>query len=99
MAAPPPLTSLQDLTIFDVRDLKTNEQYTTFYLITPDEIYFGQSSRNKRDITLAEYGAALEHIKDEETYPEVPKNIALTLAPNCLDDTSAFYQEAGPCEL
>ena len=94
---PPPITSLRDLTLIEAWDSETNKpKYVTFYLVTDDEeVFFGQSSKNKRRITLAEYSAALKHIKDEELYPEIPKGIELTIAPEGLEDSSAFIKQPG----
>ena len=94
---PPVVTSLQDLAIIEAWDSEANKpKYVTFYLVTPDEeVYFGQSTKNKRDLTLAEYSSALQHVKDEEIYPEVPNDITLTIAPDELDDTSAFIKRPG----
>jgi hypothetical protein len=94
---PPVVTSLQDLAIIEAWDSEANQpKYVTFYLVTPDEeVYFGQSTKNKRDLTLAEYGSALQHVKDEEIYPGVPNDITLTIAPDELDDTSAFIKRPG----
>lgn len=36
-----------------------------------------------------------EHINDDEIYPVVPKGVALTIAPDELDDTSAFIKRPG----
>jgi serine/threonine protein kinase len=94
----PPLdASLQDLTIIEAWDSETDKlKYVTFYLVTDnEELYFGQLSKNKRDITLAEYSSALEYIEDTEVYPEVPGGIALTIAPGNVDDTSAFIKRPG----
>jgi serine/threonine protein kinase len=94
---PPPVTSLRDLTIIEAWDSETDKpKYVTFYLVTSnDELYFGQLSKNKRDITLAEYSSALEYIQDEEIYPEVPEDVVLTIAPDSLDDTAAFIKRPG----
>ncbi|TAQ86249.1 hypothetical protein B7494_g5415 [Chlorociboria aeruginascens] len=91
---PPPITSLRDLTIIEAWDSETNTpKYVTFYLVTPDEeVYFGQSPKNKKDMTLTEYSAALEHIGDDEIYPKVPTNTLLKIAPDSLDDSSAFIK-------
>ncbi len=93
----PSLKSLQDLTLIEAWDLETNApKYVTFYLVTHDEeVYFGQSSKNKRDISLAEYSAALEHIRDDEIYPEVPTDTQLKIAPENLNDSSAFVKRPG----
>ncbi|CAM1509511.1 Fc.00g032500.m01.CDS01 [Cosmosporella sp. VM-42] len=56
---------------------------------------FGQSTKNKRELSLEEFSAALEYVKDEEIYPEVPKDVALTIAPDNLDDASAFVKRPG----
>ena len=91
------MTALQDLTILEALDPETDEpKYVTFYLVTSDEeVYFGQSSKNKRDITLSEYTSALQHIPDDEIYPPIPKDVALTIAPEDLDDLSAFIKRPG----
>jgi hypothetical protein len=70
----PQVSSLQDLTIIEAWDAETNKsKYITFYVVTPDEeVYFGQSFKNKRDMTLAEYRSALARIEDAEIYPEYP---------------------------
>ncbi|EPE34776.1 Protein kinase-like (PK-like) [Glarea lozoyensis ATCC 20868] len=93
----PVVTSLRDLTIIEAWDTKTNSpKYVTFYYITQDErVYFGQSSKNKRDITLDEFSAALEPVRDDELYPEVPTTISLTIAPAELDDHTAFVKRPG----
>jgi hypothetical protein len=46
-------------------------------------------------MTLAGYSAALEHIKDNEVYPEIPTDTQLTIAPEGLDDSSAFVKRPG----
>ncbi|KAH8808651.1 kinase-like domain-containing protein [Xylogone sp. PMI_703] len=71
-------------------------KYATFYHITQDEeVYFGQSSKNKRDITFAEYSAALEYIRDDKIFPAVPKDIQLTIASENLDMSSVFIKRPG----
>lgn len=91
------VTSLQDLTIIEAWDSETNtSKYITFYIVNADEeVYFGQSFKNKREMTLAEYNDALEPIRDVEIYPEVPTGIELTIAPASLDDSSAFIKRPG----
>ncbi|EGX95891.1 Protein kinase-like domain [Cordyceps militaris CM01] len=93
----PPVLSLRDLTIIEAFDQGATEaKYVTFYQVTSeDELYFGQLFKSKKGITLAEYNAALEHVPDSEIYPEVPQDIALTIAPNDLDDVSAFVKRPG----
>jgi serine/threonine protein kinase len=95
--SPPVLTSLRDLVIIEAWNAETSmPKYVTFYHITPDEhVYFGQSSKNKRDISLAEYSAALEPVQDDELYPVVPTNVSLTIAPTCLDDPTVFVKRPG----
>jgi hypothetical protein len=93
----PVVTSLRDLTIIETWDSETNTpKYVTFYYITRCEhVYFGQSWKKKRDITLDEYNAALEPVKDDELYPAVPKDILLTIVPDNLDDHTAFFKRPG----
>ncbi len=88
------ISSYQDLTILEAWDKETNKpKYVTFYHVTADgEVYFGQSSKNKREITLEEYVSTLERIRDEEIYPEVPGDASLTIAPDSFDDVSAFLK-------
>lgn len=94
---PRPVTSLRDLTIIEALDSETDEpKYVTFYLVTADEeVWFGQLFKKMKDITLAEYSSALEYIQDEEIFPEVPEDIVLTIAPDSLDDASAFIKRPG----
>lgn len=89
--------SLQDLTIVETADPETGEvKYTTFYLVTSeDRLYFGQLFKNKKEITPEEYYSALEHVPDSEIFPEAPEDIALTIAPDDLNDASAFMKRPG----
>ncbi|KGQ10117.1 Serine/threonine-protein kinase/endoribonuclease IRE2 [Beauveria bassiana D1-5] len=93
----PPVLSLQDLTIVEAFDQgATQAKYVTFYQVTrEDELYFGQLFKKKKEITLAEYNAALEHVPDSEIYPAVPPDTPLTIAPDDLDDVSAFIKRPG----
>ncbi|KAF7534119.1 hypothetical protein G7Z17_g13403 [Cylindrodendrum hubeiense] len=94
---PPTITSYQDLSIIESWDSKTNTpKYVTFYHVTSDEVvYFSQSFKNKREITFAEFTSALKLIEDEEIYPEVPKDIELTIAADHWDDISAWIKKPG----
>lgn len=94
---PPTVASLQDLTIIESWDPITNlSKYINVYLVTPDEhVYFGHSSKNKRDTTLADYSTALELVPDVEVYPEVPKDVQLTVASKSLDNSSAHVKHSG----
>ncbi|KAF7561170.1 hypothetical protein G7046_g2971 [Stylonectria norvegica] len=84
--------SLQDLTIVE----GGNSDPITFYTVTEnEEVYFGQSTKNKRDITIPEFNAALERVPDNDIYPEVPLDTQLTIAPEGLDDTTAFIKRPG----
>ncbi|KAI1405945.1 serine/threonine-protein kinase [Hypoxylon fuscum] len=93
----PTVASLQDLTIVEAWDPDTNSsKYITFYLVTADEVvYFGESSKNKRDLTLEEYSSALKLIPDNEIYPDVPKDVPLTLAPESLAEDAAYFKRPG----
>lgn len=84
----PKLTSLQDLTLIEAWDTEKNApKYVTFYHVTADEeLWFGQSPKNKRDLTLDEYREALERVPDEDVYPEIPPGARLTLAPDSIPD-------------
>lgn len=93
----PSIKSLQDLTIIEAWDPASSKAiYTTFYHVTGDEeVYFGQSPKGKREISLDEYQTALQHVRDDEIYPEIPVDEVLTIAPDHLDDTSAFVKRPG----
>ncbi|KAL0766518.1 hypothetical protein CaCOL14_010963 [Colletotrichum acutatum] len=84
----PTITSLQDLTLIEAWDNDANApNYVTFYHITDEaELWFAQSSKNKREIPLEEYRQALELVPDEEIYPEIPTGAKLTIAPDNIDD-------------
>ncbi|KAJ4248759.1 hypothetical protein NW762_012597 [Fusarium torreyae] len=94
---PPPVTSLQDLTIIEAWDTKANKpKYVTFYLVTPDEeVFFGHSTKNKRGLSFADFTAALQHVKDEEIYLQIPKDLDLEIAPDNLDIDSVYRKIPG----
>ncbi|KAF4454630.1 Protein kinase-like (PK-like) [Fusarium austroafricanum] len=94
---PPTVTSLQDLAIIEAWDTEANKpKYVTFYLVTPDEeVFFGQSTKNKRELSFAEFTAALELVKDEEIYPEIPNHVSLKIAPDDLDNNSVYVKRPG----
>lgn len=81
------LRSLRDLTIIESFSPGTTvPKHTTFYHITSDErLYFGQTFKNKKELTLQEFGHALERIPDEEVYPNIPSQPPLTIAPDNID--------------
>jgi serine/threonine protein kinase len=95
----PLVKSPQDLTISEAFDVGATEaKYVTFYLVTPeDRLYFGQLFKSKKEITPAEYHSALEYVPDSEIYPMVPETLdnPLTIAPDALDDVSAFIKRPG----
>lgn len=94
---PEPLVkSLQDLTIAESLDSERKTKSTTFYHITKDEeVYFGQTSKNKRETTIPEFNAALQRIPDQDIYPPVPPDGQLTLAPEGLDEPSVYVKRPG----
>ncbi|KAK6506487.1 hypothetical protein TWF506_011394 [Arthrobotrys conoides] len=94
----PIVRSRQDLTLIEAWDSETNKpKYTTFYLVTDDEeVYFGESPKNKLEITIEEYNSLLQRVRDEEIYPEIPKDVQLTIAPNTrADESSVFIKRPG----
>ncbi|CVK84543.1 uncharacterized protein FPRN_01998 [Fusarium proliferatum] len=94
---PPPTRSLKDLTIIEAWDTETNKpRYVTFYHVTPDEeMFFGQSTKPKMELSFAEFTAALHYVQDEEIYPEVPKDVNLKLAPDDIDDSLVYVKRPG----
>ncbi|KAJ2986977.1 hypothetical protein NUW58_g4764 [Xylaria curta] len=94
----PTLTSLRDLELMEAYDPKTLEsKYVMFYHITSDgDLYYGViHNKTRKEITLAEYISALKRVSDEEVYPLVPEGITLTIAPDHLNDTTAFIKQPG----
>ncbi|KAK4122383.1 hypothetical protein N657DRAFT_657210 [Parathielavia appendiculata] len=84
----------------DDTNLKKDEphDYITFYTVTPvEEVYFGQSSKKNREMTLAQYQAALERVEDAKIYPACPAGIDLTIAPENLDHSCAYIERPGLC--
>lgn len=83
----PKLTSLQDLTIFEAWDREKNApKYVTFYHVTGDEeVWFGQSFKNKSEMSLNDFQEALERVPDEEIYPDIPPDTKITLAQGNID--------------
>lgn len=68
-------------------------KYVTLYHITPnEEVWFGQSFTNKREMSFQEFSDVLEPIRDEEIFPVVPEGMKLTLAPDHLNDDNAFIK-------
>ncbi|WQF76676.1 Putative protein kinase [Colletotrichum destructivum] len=76
-------TSLQDLTVIEAWDSETNApKYVTFYHITDEaELGFGQSSKNKRELTLDEYYIELTTAPDSMDCPVYIKRPSL----NCYE--------------
>ncbi|KAF2815994.1 kinase-like protein [Mytilinidion resinicola] len=74
--------SLQNLTILEAWDAENDTpEYITFYHVTKDEeVYFGQSTKKKREMTIEDYRNALCRIDDSEIYPEVPADTKLKIA-------------------
>ncbi|KAI0194767.1 kinase-like domain-containing protein [Xylaria flabelliformis] len=96
-AGAPLITSFRDLTIIEAFDPGANKpKYTTFYtLTTEDELFFGESTKSKRELSLEEYRALLKRVGDDEIYPQVPAGLQLTIAPADLDDSNAFIKRPG----
>lgn len=93
----PKLKSIRDLTIVESYDPGAETpKYVTFFLLDDDkDLWFGESHKGKREISLEEYQDALELVSDEELYPAIPGGVSLTIAPEHLDDISAFVKTPG----
>ncbi|KAL4862686.1 hypothetical protein BDV12DRAFT_202813 [Aspergillus spectabilis] len=68
---------------------------TTFFHITEtDEVYFGRSSKNKREISIDEFNSALERVQDDDIYPNVPTDAdaAFTIPPEDLKDSLIYIK-------
>jgi serine/threonine protein kinase len=93
---PPFIRSLKDLHIIESFDPITDKpKYVTFYIVTPDdEVYFGQSFKSRRDLTLADCIPMLKYVDDEEIYPRIPNGITLTVA-NDLTEPEVWIKRPG----
>ncbi|KAL2843165.1 kinase-like domain-containing protein [Aspergillus pseudoustus] len=99
---PPPLPApqlvkyLQDVTIVESIGADGQLKSTSFFYITAsDEVYFGGTAENKREVTIPEINAVLQRVPDEDIYAKLPtddiNNIELTLARETLVDESSIY--------
>lgn len=93
----PTITSYHDLTIVESQDAETGLAKSCMFLhITQDEeVYFGKTTRNKRELSFDEIGQLLTRIPDEEIFPAIPKDIELTLAPDHINDANSFLKRPG----
>lgn len=92
-----PLTTLKGLIVIETFDRTKNKAMDTFFYVVTreEEVYLGKLPKRRLDITDEEYIAALARVDDHEIFPEVPKDIELTIAPEALDDVSAFVKRPG----
>lgn len=87
----PSVKSFDDLQVMISHDESKTYMYTTAYHATSDDImYFCQL--DKKRPAFSEFYEALEPVPDEELYPLVPADIPLTIAPENLDESSAFIK-------
>ncbi|KAL5342168.1 kinase-like domain-containing protein [Aspergillus crustosus] len=95
--APPTLVkSLQDLMIVESWTPEGKLKSTSFFHITAtDEVFFGRSSKNKRELSIQEFNTALHRVQDEEIYPKVPPDVQLTIAPDDLEDSLIYVKRPG----
>jgi len=91
------ITSLQDLTIIEAwgSDAESSKYVTFYHVTSTGELYFGESSKQKMSISLNEYRSALQRVSDDEIYPKIPEGTRLTVAPEALDDTLAYFKRTG----
>ncbi|KAJ6177978.1 hypothetical protein N7519_008439 [Penicillium mononematosum] len=87
--------SLQDLTIVESwKDGKLKS--TTFYHVTEDEeVSYGYTPKNKREMTIAEFNSSLRRVQDKDIYPEIPTDVQLTLAPEGLGSSLVYVKRPG----
>ncbi|KAJ5783832.1 uncharacterized protein N7518_009509 [Penicillium psychrosexuale] len=91
----PLIKSLQDLNIVESwNDGKLKS--TTFYHVTEnEEVFFGYTSKNKRETSIAEYNSALQRVQDQDIYPVIPADTHLTLALEGLPASSVYMKRPG----
>ncbi|KAL4783419.1 kinase-like domain-containing protein [Aspergillus varians] len=93
---PPLVESLQDLNIVESFTSEGKLKSTAFYHITEDdEVYFGKTLKNKREMTIAEFNSSLQRVRDQDIYPEVPADTHFTLAPATLNASSIYVKRSG----
>ncbi|KAK2758735.1 hypothetical protein FQN54_003425 [Arachnomyces sp. PD_36] len=82
----PSVESLDDLIVLQSYETETQEfQYLTIIHETPDDrIYFGKSPKKPSEMTLPEYRSALKPVNDDEIFPKISEDMALTVAPNSI---------------
>lgn len=91
----PLIKSLQDLNIVESwKDGKLKS--TTFYHVTEnEEVFFGYTSKNKREMSIPEFNSALQRVQDQDIYPTIPADTHLTLAPEGLSASSVYVKRPG----
>jgi len=90
----PSLKSFFDLTIIRTYDNSKKFMNDAAFYLTPDDVlYFCKVEREKQ--TFSDFYEALEPVPDEEIYPLVPTDIPLMIAPENLDESSAFIKPPG----
>ncbi|KAJ3473763.1 hypothetical protein NLG97_g10145 [Lecanicillium saksenae] len=91
----PLITSLHDLVLMESFDTFTGaRQGLTFLHITKDEeVYFGQSFRNKHEMKPEDFSAAMRLVPEAEIFPQIPTDTALTVAVENLE--SIFVKRTG----
>lgn len=99
-APAPTINSLHDLSIIEAWDPDKNQaKYCTFYYLTRDEeLYFGESQKNKRELSLDDFASLLQHVPDHEVFPEAPDDVELTAIPpesDTFNDSNAFLKRPG----
>lgn len=94
----PVITSpFQELTVLEGFEPDAQKpRWTCWYYVTSEEeVWFGESTKGKRDISVEEFNEGLEYVKDDELYPEIPKDMELRLAPEHLNEENSYVKRPG----
>lgn len=94
---PPCVNSLQDLQIIESWDPEADKfMYCTFIHVTPeDHVYFGESTKTRKELTLSDCLSTLKHVNDDEIFPKIPEEITFTIASDSLNDVPAYTKRPG----
>jgi serine/threonine protein kinase len=89
------IKSADDLILIQYTDPATNAEKTNILFVSEDdEVFFGRSPKVQAQMTLDDYIKALRPIPDAALFPEVPKDVSLTIAADD-DESPSFCKQPG----
>jgi serine/threonine protein kinase len=95
----PVIKDIGDLRIIEAttvtEGVTTQTSFRWYHVAEDGEAYTGTSDKHWEDMSLDEFAASLEPIPDHHIYPELPADPAVTVAPDNLDESTAFIKRTG----